>query len=160
MNPEQNNLNLLKYKFKLSRTPEIEYRAQQVSVPGFSMGSADVPTRFGLRVPFTGNAQYDDLNVTFLVGENLKDYLEIFRWMTTLAHPNDLTEYPRAEEDTVSDISVFILNSGSRPIFDIKFTDAFPVSLTSLDFDSTLSDVQYATATVTFRYNRYYFNEL
>ena len=157
MTPDQNSLNLLKYKFKLSRTPEIEYRAQTVSVPGFSIGSADMPTRLGLRVPFAGNAQYEDFSVTFLVGENLRDYLEIFNWMTSIAHPNDLSEYPRSEADTVSDVSVLVLNSSNRGIFDIKFTDAFPISLTSLDFDSTLSDVQYAQATVTFRYNRYYF---
>ena len=121
------------------------------------MGSADVPTPFGLRVPFTGNPQYDDLSVTFLVGENMRDYLEIFNWMTLIGHPNDLEHFPKVQADTVSDVSVMVLNSSSRPIINIHFTDAFPVSLSSLEFDSTLSDVQYAQATVSFRYNRYYF---
>lgn len=160
MNAQQNSLALLNYKFKLSRTPELEYRVQSVSIPGISLGSADMPTPFGTRVPFSGNMEYDDLNVTFLVGEELKDYLEIHNWMTDIGHPISLQQYPKTQPQTVSDISVFILSSAMRPIINVVFTDAFPVSLSSLDFDSTLSEVQYAQATATFKYSRYYFNPI
>lgn len=159
MNIEQNSLPLLNYKFKLARTPNVEYRAQSVTIPGLTLGSVDIPTQFGLRVPFTGNIAYDDLDISFLVGENLKDYLEIYNWMISAGHPDELN-YPTDQKETVSDISVFILNSASRPIVNVRFTDAYPIQISSLNFDSTLSEVQYAQATVTFRYNRYYIEAL
>ncbi len=160
MNAQQNSLALLNYRFKLSRTPEVEYRAQTVTVPGLTLGSADIPTQFGLRVPFSGNLSYEDLTLTFLVGEELADYLEIYNWMISLGHPDNLNNYPKEQKDTVSDLTVFILNSAMRPIINVRYIDAFPVGLSSLDFDSTLSEVQYAQATVTFRYNRYYIETL
>lgn len=160
MNAQQNSLALLNYKFKLSRTPNIEYRAQSVSIPGISLGSADMPTPFGLRVPFAGNITYDDLSLTFLVGEDLDDYLEIHNWMTSIGRPDETKQYPLEQSNTVSDISVLILNSAMQPIINVSFTDAFPVALSALDFDSTLSEVQYAQASVSFRYNRYYFDTI
>lgn len=160
MNAQQNSLALLNYRFKLSRTPEVEYRAQTVTVPGLTLGSADIPTQFGLRVPFSGNLAYEDLTLTFLVGEEMADYLEIYNWMISLGHPDRLGAYPKEQKDTVSDLTVFILNSAMRPIINVRYIDAFPISLSSLDFDSTLSEVQYAQATVTFRYNRYYIETL
>lgn len=160
MNAQQNSLALLNYKFKLSRTPEVEYRAQTVTIPGLSLGSADMPTQFGLRVPFSGNLAYEDLTLSFLVGEELADYLEIYNWMISLGHPDGFGAYPKDQKETVSDLTVFILNSAMRPIVNVRFIDAFPISLSSLDFDSTLTEVQYAQATVTFRYNRYYIETL
>jgi len=160
MNPEQNSLSLLNYRFKLSRTPEVEYRAQSVSLPGLSLGAVSVPTQLGLRLPVTGNIDYEDLSIQFLVGEHLKDYLEIQNWMVLLGHPDRLRDYPKDLKDAYSDISVLVLNSAMSPIINCRFTDAFPISLSSLEFDSTMTDVQYATATVTFRYNRYAFIEI
>jgi hypothetical protein len=163
MNAQQNSLALLNYKFKLSRTPDVEYRAQSVSIPGLSLGSIDVPTPFGLRTPFHGNIAYDDLNISFLVGEELGDYLEIHNWMTGLGRPDESFNYPASRDNptaVTSDITVFILNSAMRPIINVRFTDAYPISLSSLDFDSTLSEVQYAQATATFRYNRFYFDTI
>ena len=34
INIEQNNLSLLNFKFRLERTPDIEYRAQSLTLPG------------------------------------------------------------------------------------------------------------------------------
>ncbi len=160
MNVQQNSLALLNYKFKLSRTPDVEYRAQTVSIPGLSLGSVDVATPFGLRVPYHGNIQYDDLTISFLVGEELKDYLEIHNWMNNLGRPDENYNYPLDQYSTVSDISVLILNSAMNPIVNVRFTDAYPVSISSIDFDSTLTEVQYAQANVTFKYNRFYFDTI
>ena len=54
-----------------------------------------------------------------------------------------------------SDASLHILNSNFRTQSILKFKDVFPYSLTSLDFDSTVTDVQYFTAQVSFKYTIY-----
>lgn len=152
---EQNNLSLLNFKFRLTRTPDIEYRAQSVTIPGLYLGTANVPTPF-VPIPFPGNMTYDDLNITFLVGEGMKDYLSIFNWMVALGHPDNFEQY----RDWRSDCTVFILNSNLAPAFSVKFTDAYPTQLGSITFDTTLAETQYATSTVTFKYTRWYIDNI
>ena len=150
-NVEQNNLSLLNFKFKLDRTPDLEYRAQSVSLPGLSLSSATMPTPF-VEVPFPGRISSDDLSLTFLVGENMKDYLSIFDWMVALGIPDDFEQY----RNWLSDCSVIITDSNLKANINVRFVDAFPVQLSGIEFDTTLSEAQYAVATVTFRFARWY----
>ena len=54
-----------------------------------------------------------------------------------------------------SDASLLILTSNYNANIKIKFKDIFPVSLTSLDFTATDSDVNYFTAEASFKYTVY-----
>lgn len=152
---DQNNLSQLNFKFKLDRTPEIEYRAQSVQLPGLSLGTANVPTPF-VPIPMPGNITYDDLTISFLVGENMKDYLSIFDWMVALGHPDNLEQY----RDWRSDCSVFILDSNLKPNLQYRFTDAYPINLSGVEYDTTLTETQYVTATVTLRFTRWYIDNI
>ena len=152
---DQNNLSQLNFKFKLDRTPEIEYRAQSVQLPGLNLGAASVPTPF-VPIPLPGNLTYDDLTMNFLVGEDMRDYLSIFNWMVALGHPDALEQY----KDWRSDCTVFLLDSNLNANIRIRFTDAYPISLSGIEFDTTLSETQYATASVTFRYTRWYIENI
>ena len=154
-NVEQNNLSLLNFKFKLDRTPDIEYRAQSVSLPGLSLSSISMPTPF-VEIPLPGRISYDDLNLTFLVGENMRDYLSIFNWMNALGIPEDFEQY----RNWLSDCSVIITDSNLKANILIRFTDVFPVQLSGIEFDTTLSEAQYATATVTFRFTGWYVEKI
>ena len=151
---EQNNLSLLNYKLKLSATPNVEYRVQTLQLPGLDLGEAPMPTPMGLRITQPGNITYTDLSLSFLVGEEMKDYLEIYRWIERLGYPDSLEQYVGDRYDA----SVMILDSAMRPIINVRFTDVFPSSISPIDFDTTLSEVQYATATATFRFNRMYYD--
>lgn len=153
--PDQNNLSQLNFRFKLSITPELEYRAQKVIMPGLTLGNVAMPTPF-VPVNFAGNLSYEELNITFMVGEKMGDYLEVYNWMEKLGHPDTLQQY----EHVRADCSVFILSNNLQPQIHVKFTDVFPTSLSPIEFDSTLPEIQYATSTVTFKFNRYYFDVL
>lgn len=152
---ENNLLNPLNFYFKLSKTPNVEYQVQSVTIPGLNLGSVQTPTPFA-RLTTPGNVQYDDLLVSFKVGENLSSYLEIYNWMTGLGRPDNFEQYNYVE----SDASVLILNSAKHPIINVRFTDIFPTSISPLDFDATLTDVQYVTATATFAFDRMYFDSI
>lgn len=151
----QNNLSTVNFKLNFKRLPNVEYRVQSVAIPGMEMGSVDRPSPF-VRIPYPGNLTYGDLSVTFLVGESLADYLEIFNWMVLMGHPDELPQYDH--EKIFSDCNVVILNSSRTSEVSVRFTDAFPISLSPLTFDSTLTDVQYATATATFKFGRFYYD--
>lgn len=150
---QQNNLSQLNFRLKLNSIPEVEFKAQSVIIPGLNLGTVDIPTPFVV-IPEPGNISYDQLTVNFMVGEDMKDYMEIFDWMVGLGYPDGLGTYTRKFIDG----SVLILNSNQKVLKNVRFTDMYPVSLTDLTFDSTLTEIQYATATVNFRFSRFYFD--
>ena len=48
-----------------------------------------------------------------------------------------------------------VLTSGMNPQMEFHFYDAFPISVSALDFDSANADIEYFTATASFRYQNY-----
>lgn len=148
--PDPNNLSLLNFRLTFTKIPHVVYRVQTMSLPGIQLGVASVPTpMIPIRRP--GNITYDEVNLTFLVGENMQDYLEIQNWMKELGQ----VDFVGSSERVLSDASVLIMNSAFRPNLEARFTEVFPTSLSSIEFDSTLQDVQYATATVSLAFTRY-----
>jgi hypothetical protein len=141
--PEASNLSLINYKFKLSATPNVEYRVQSAQLPGITLGTATIQSPFS-PIRLSGNVTYDELALTFLVGENMRDYMEIYNWIMKLGYPEDLKQYDGQQYEA----SLMILNSTFQPIYKFNFTNVIPTSLSSLSFDSTLQDVQYAQASI------------
>ena len=154
---EQNNLSALSYKIKIAGAKNLEMRCQSVQLPGINLGTAGIATPF-LMMQEPGTISYGgSLGITFLVGENLTDYLEVYNWMIGLGTPDGFNQpYDRK----FSDASVFILNSSYKPIFNVRFTQLFPLSISPIEFSSTLTDVQYITAQATFNFDRFYFDKI
>ena len=107
---------------------------------------------------------YGELNVRFLVDENLENYMKIHNWLTGLGFPESGQEFinKTTNEDGIRDLkeqfsdgSLHILNSNFKDTAVVKFKDLFPIYLTSLEFDATESDINYFTADVTFKYTIY-----
>lgn len=159
MSMNQNNLSPLNYKFSFERSPEIEYRAQRVTIPGLNLGVASQPTPF-VTIPRPGNLSYDQLQIGFLASETLDGYLEIFNWMVSLGHPDRLEQHPKTDDKIYSDMNVIILNSSLNPIINVRFTNAFPTNLTPLDFDATLMEAQYQQVNVSFAFERFYYTRI
>jgi len=154
---EQNNLSALSYKIKITGAKNLEMRCQSVQIPGIGLGTAGVATPF-LTMQEPGTINYGGpLSITFMVGENLTDYLEVYDWMVGLGTPDG---FDQLYDRKFSDASVLILNSSLKPIFNVRFTQLFPLSISPLDFASTLTDVQYITAQATFNFDRFYFDKL
>ena len=155
MSTVNNLLSPINFVFRIADAPKMEYLVQKVNLPGVALGTADVPTPFvKLRQP--GNISYDPLRVEFKVSEELESYLEIYNWMVTLGHPDDLGQYKNRR----SDLSVLILNSAKRPIMNVTFTNAYPINLTPIDLDVTMETLQYVTSMATFNFDRMYYNSI
>ena len=94
----------------------------------------------------------------------MENYMSVYQWLTGLGFPETTKEYKdlttdstgqRDPKEAFCDGTLRILNSNLREIAKVKFKDLFPVSLTSLDFDATNTDVQYLTAEASFKYTIY-----
>lgn len=156
----KNFLSPLGYKFVLARAPNIEYFVQRVTLPGVTLPVISSPTPF-VKLPIPGDhLDYDTVQITFKVNEDLDNYLELYNWMVALGKPESFSQYTlhdrpyksmNEQKDTVlSDITLTILSSAMNANVEFKMRDCFPITLSSLDMDSTLTDVQYIEATATF----------
>ncbi len=157
-----NFLSPLGFKFQIKKTPNMNYFVQSVNLPSISIGTIDVATPFS-RIPFPGDkVTFNPLDVTFKVDENMENYIEIYNWIISLGRPENFTDGasiysapPMSGEGVISDLSLVILTNGMRGNKIINFVDAYPTNLSDITLDSTLSDVEYVTATVTFDYRKF-----
>ena len=60
-----------------------------------------------------------------------------------------------ADKSFYSDATLTILSNKNNPIVEVRFADLFPVSLSGLDYNQNVADVEYLTATIDFRYKLY-----
>ena len=155
-----NFLSPLGYKFLLSRVPNVEYFVQSIQLPDVSLPVAMQSTGFQ-RIPRPGDKlEFGQLTLSFKVNENLDNYLEIFNWMAALGRPESFAQYKlndrpykdldEQKDTVVSNITVTLLSSAMNGNIEFLLRDCFPTSLTNISLDSTMTDVEYVTATATF----------
>ena len=162
-----NNRNFLSpvgFRFTLAKEPKVAFFSNSVRIPEITLGTTIQPSYLkDVDVP-GDKLTYGDFSLRFLVDENLVNYMAIHNWITGLGYPEStyqfksLTTNSEGETDLLeqfSDGSLHILNSNYRTVATVKFRDLFPISLSSLDFEATDTDVNYFTAEVTFKYTIY-----
>ncbi len=165
----RNYMSPLGFKLILTKTPKVDFLCQSANIPQISMGTAVQPT-YLKDIPVPGDkVLYDDLTVRFLVDEKMENYLAIYKWITGLGYPESLGQYDQLRKDDIrtdtrigddgdplyfqySDATLQVLNSNYKPSVVINFRDAFPVSLSTLEFDVSQRDYSFFTASVTFKY--------
>jgi hypothetical protein len=159
----RNFLSPIGFKFTLAKEPKVSFFSNSSRLPEISLGTA-VQTNYLKNIDIPGDRlTYGDLNLTFLVDENLENYMAIHNWLTGLGYPESTSQYEdlivtdniREPENAFSDGSLHILNSNFRDVAIVKFNDLFPVYLSSLEFKSSETDVNYFTAEATFKYTVY-----
>jgi hypothetical protein len=104
---------------------------------------------------------FAELSVQFLVDSEMANYKAIFDWIKGIGFPESYTQYVTATSSTLnlpqnaavlSDATLTILGSNNAPVQTIQFIDCMPISIESLQFSSTSTDVQYLVGNATFRY--------
>ena len=160
----RNFLSPVGFKFSLAKYPKVSFFCNTARIPELNLGTAIQPSYLkDLDVPGE-KVSYGDFTLSFLVDENLENYMSIHNWITGLGFPETTQQFKnlttnddgiRDLKEQYSDGSLSILNSNYKPIANVKFKDLFPVSLTSLEFDATVTDIQYFTAEAIFKYTVY-----
>ena len=174
------------FKFSIVKLPKVEFFVSTVNIPGIQLGSGTQKTPL-LDMPYPGDKlTYGDLNMTFLVDENLENYREIHGWLVGLGFPRDHTEfenlqssgndrfpgstpqisnepgfggkYPASKEGGIySDATLTVLTNKNNPVTEVRFRDTFPTSLGGLNYDQQAGDVAYLSCDITFAYKYYEF---
>jgi len=171
---ELQNRNFLQpqgFRFQVARAPKVTFFGNAVNIPGMTLRTT-VQTTPGLKdIPLPGEIiDFEDLTLRFLVDEDLQNYQEIQNWMRGLGFPESLQEIYDLQNQTTgnargsgqsstmniySDGTLTILDAMQNENFKVKFSDLFPFSLSTIQFDATMSDTEYFTAEVSFKYLNY-----
>lgn len=162
-----NNRNFLSpvgFKFTLAKEPKVAFFCNSARIPDITLGTAVQPSYLkDVDVP-GDKIEYGDFQLRFLVDENLVNYMAIHNWLVGLGYPDstesfrNLTTNESGTRDLLeqfSDGSLHILNSNYKDVAIVKFKDLFPVSLSSLNFEASDTDINYFTADVIFKYTLY-----
>ena len=84
------------------------------------------------------------------------NYLTVHKWITqnNLAEELDNTKLPEYSNGQLE-----ILNSNFKTNIIVVFENLFPIDLSALEFDVEDQNVEYLTADVTYKFERYYFTD-
>lgn len=154
-----------KYQLNFGRSPNVRYFCQSLSVPGISLSEIPQTNPFvDVYVPGE-KAIYDLLNITFIVDEELKSWLEIHDWIRAMTFPKDFEEYKQLDrlnkyttniptvKPQYSDATITLLSSSNTPYYNFRFYDVFPTTLSTFVMSATDSPDTVITADATFRYS-------
>ena len=148
----RNFLTPVGFKLSLELFPGVDFFCQSASIPDISMPSATVPTPYrNIPIAGSGGVEFGDLIVRFIVDEDLNNYKKIHDWIREYGVADDLA----AGKDEYSVALLEILTSHNNPNRFVEFTNIFPVSLTGVPFDASNTDVEFMTADVVFKYEKY-----
>jgi hypothetical protein len=161
-----NTLQFNQFRFILHRTPETIYFCQSVKFPGINMEALIQPAPYATPILRTPNKlTFDDLELSFLVSEDFKNWLEIYDWIHHIVPVRHFSgQYQERKEKgfdepvRYSDASLVLLNSASKGFIEIVFTNCFPLTLGGIDFSSTVTDSNPVTSSVKFGFSGYTIN--
>ena len=167
------------FRFGINQLPKVEFFTVSANLPGISAGTATHATPFK-DIPIMGEKlDYENLSISFIVDEYLENYISLHNWMIGYGFPKDREQFRTFRDVTsntpadggipsvdiigsatpdkamYSDAFLQILSNKNNPILEVSFENAFPISLSALNFTQTATDVEYMTATAEFAYQIY-----
>ena len=141
------------YRFSIARLPNTTYFCQSASLPTVTMSEVIMPTPF-MAVKNPSKLDFDELSITFVIDEDMNNWLEIFNWMRSSTNVENYEEF-RSPNTHLSTANLIILNSAKNPKINVTFEGLYPRTLGSVDFTSTMIDPEPFQCTATFAYRNY-----
>ena len=154
-----NQLNVVSFDVSFSRMTAVQYFCQRISLPTVVLGETNEPSPF-MNLPLEGDTlTFEALSLSFIVDEDLQNYIEIYNWLTALGFPRDYGQFAALEEPSsgteetkYSDLTIVLHTNKSNPNYRIRFTDCFPTSLSSIQFDATPTGMDPIVVDATFNF--------
>ena len=169
------------FRFLINQLPKVQYFTTEANIPGITLGEGTFNTPLKDLAILGDKLTYDDLTISFIVDENLENYIEMHTWLTSIGFPKDRKQFSEFRSTTsnvatttrgeskdigdvrattpelamTSDAVMTILTNKNNPVVECRFADVFPTSLSGLSYSQNQTDVEYLTASVDFKYTIY-----
>ena len=170
----QNLLQSTKFQLNFDRLPYLTFFCTSANIPGVSIQSLTQPTPF-INLTLPGNKlTYESLEVSFLVDEDFMSWRGIHDWIRGLAFPTGFDEYSKLIQQRrtqvplavsapqklqYSDAFLTVYTNKNNPNFRVHIKDCFPITLSSIMFNTENSADTIVTASATFKFNYYEFEK-
>ncbi len=158
INPLYNN----PFKLVISRdTDQMELMVQKVNLPGLSLNDQPQPTIFGTTIPVpTLAANFESLNVEFIVDSDLQNWKSIYSWMRNMANIENDSSNNLPYQNWHWSATLFVFGPQASPTcsdinLQVKFTNIIPTALSGLNFRSDSMDLDVLKASCKFKYSYY-----
>lgn len=159
-----------KYILSFPRISATQFFCQAVNIPGVSVTPTSQPTPFS-DLPIPGDKlNYEDLNLEFLLDEELQSWRIIHDWLRGITFPEEYEEHKnlkrlsrysgQVKNPQYADAELIILSASNNPKIKIRFIDTFPVSLGAIQMDLRQDSSHIMSASATFKYSRYNIEEV
>jgi len=174
--PDTNNyLSSNYFKLEITRLPLVTYHCQSANLPSLTLTPTEQGNPTGTPIKWIGGRYvWEDFTVSFVVDEDMKNWIEVFEWMEDIAVMTDVRNTmnynisPGSKKghnagqmnDYFSNAQLIITNSSYKPKLTVSITDMFPTALSGIQFNSTNTDNEPVIATATFAYTYYTINRL
>jgi hypothetical protein len=148
----RNFLTPVGFRLDLEIFDGVDFFCQSASIPELSAPFAEVPTPYrNVPIVASGGTNFGDLVLRFIVDEDLVNYKSIHDWIRKYT----LSDGRSDEADLYSSARLFILTSHNNSSHYVEFNNIFPINITGIPFDATVSDIDYLSAEVIFKYESY-----
>ncbi len=153
------NLGSNYFHFEIARLPTVVYNCQEVNLPSLSHSPADQPTTLGIPIKRPiGKYDFADLQLSFIVDENMVNWFEIYTWMRQLGNIDDDCTYNSLPFNKwTTQAKLYITKGTYNDNIIVNFYEVFPTFLGGLKFVSTDQSYSPQYAAVKFAYTYYDF---
>ena len=142
--------------------PTAEFLANAVQHPSVTLTAPALAGRRITEVNFPGEAvSFDQLNITFIVDDQLKVYKEMMGWVERNTNERFISSEEAANETTESDIasetdiSVTVLDGNNNPSGVFQYKSCSPTTIGPLAFTSAVATSDIITFDVTFSFTTF-----
>lgn len=155
-------LQTTKFLFSFPNLPFARYFCQTVNFPGISTSEVMVPTPFSDTYRHGDKLVFEPLVVTALMDEDMRVWEETYNWLNSLTTPAKFQDYikNKLNGNPYSDAVLTINTNANINNLRVKFLHCHPVSLSSIQFNTSDTADITPICDVTFRYDRFIFERI
>lgn len=134
------------------------YFCTEVGFPEMTCEPVRLQVPFAPSLKFFGDkVTHGDLTVKFIINEDYSNYNQMNDWFkNTLVYEDFFKTGTDLGFSAMTNIGhLLILSNKKNPVARFRFNGMFITNLTSIDYNSALTDASIATATATFQFSSY-----
>jgi hypothetical protein len=141
------------FKLTINKIPNVNFYIQEANIPSVEVDYVETKSIYARpNMQTGGRITYGSLNVSFIVDEDMTNYIELFNWINSEVPVTTLNQVVKPTE-RYDDGSLIVLNNSFRPNLKVSFETLFPVRLDEIGFDLTTTDPDPIIIGAEFKFN-------
>lgn len=124
---------------------EVEFSITSFNLPSLTLEYSAVPTPFLAGKEATSKPDFGEIQVTFLVDENMKNWLAVFDWMIDLS-------FTKSIKTRFVDGSIIVYSSHNNEIIKFNLSEIVPIYLSDISFQESSAETAPITASARFAF--------